>query len=116
MSKEIPQIESFTLTLPPQAIEAVLAGLGEIPTKFGGPVMGLVQQQVQQQVQEHQAKHAAPPTAPEKVVGATVKNGKLTAVDGKLTPAPKGLQEAANSASKKHKLKPVPSAVKAAAK
>jgi hypothetical protein len=49
----------FTLTLTPQQMQVVLAGLGELPIKFGMDTMAAVQAQINAQGRANQ-----PPPAP----------------------------------------------------
>lgn len=46
------QLYTFQLTL--QQCEVIFAGLGEIPTKLGKPLMDVMQQQFAQQAQQAQ--------------------------------------------------------------
>lgn len=59
MNQQVVQQEpQFTLTLPGGAINAILQGLGEIPTKFGMPIANAIKDQMGPQILRLQAQPA----------------------------------------------------------
>lgn len=62
MTQQQQQKYTFHFTL--QECEVIFAGLGEIPTKLGKPLMDYMQQQYTQQVQQQQAE-VKPEVTPE---------------------------------------------------